>query len=134
MAAELHGEPEMTSTTDLPGPQPDERTGAVVSARGVGTALRAAARQRALDSALNKRSRGVPTYTVPEAAALLSISPEALYRLVRADDFPAVRVGQKYCVPAAAVSDLLESGTSADITDWGSQWKQRHRPASGGAA
>jgi len=134
MAAELNWEPEMTSTTDLPGQQTDERAGAVVSARAVGAVLRAAARQRALESALDKRSRGVPTYTVPEAAALLSISPEALYRLVRADDFPAVRVGQKYSVPAAAVSDLLESGTSVDITDWGSQWKQRHRPPNGGAA
>jgi excisionase family DNA binding protein len=71
---------------------------------------------------------------VPEAAALLSISPEALYRLVRTDDFPAVRVGQKYSVPAAAVTDLLESGTSVDITVWGSQWKQAHRSTSGGAA
>jgi excisionase family DNA binding protein len=134
MAAEVDWEPGMTSTTDLPGAQAHERADTTFGARSVGAAVRAVARHRALESALNKRSRGVPTYTVPEAAALLSISPEALYRLVRADDFPAVRVGQKYSVPAAAVSDLLESGTSVDITDWSSQWKQRHRLASDGAA
>ncbi|WP_457061791.1 helix-turn-helix domain-containing protein [Kribbella sp. CWNU-51] len=106
-----------------------------MDAREVGAAApRTAARNRALESALHKRSRGVPTYTVPEAAALLSISPEALYRLVRREDFPAVRVGQKYSVPSAAVTDLLESGTSMDIADWGSEWKERHRRARGGAA
>jgi excisionase family DNA binding protein len=128
----------MTSTTDLPDPQTDTADPAMstraVAARTVGAALRLAARNRALESALHKRSRGVPTYTVPEAAALLSISPEALYRLVRREDFPAVRVGQKYSVPAAAVTDLLESGTFLDIADWGSQWKEQHRRAGGGAA
>lgn len=127
----------MTSTTDLPQLQTDDPAGSnprLLDARAAGAAARAAARQRALENALAKRSRGVPTYTVPEAAALLSISPEALYRLVRTEDFPVVRVGQKYSVPAAAVTDLLESGTSVDIADWGSEWKERHRRVSGGAA
>ncbi|MEU8226160.1 helix-turn-helix domain-containing protein [Kribbella sp. NPDC048915] len=135
MAAEADGKPHMTSTTDLPVEEGYEPAGSdAAHGRSVGAMLRAAARLRALESALDKRGRGVPTYTVPEAAALLSISPEALYRLVRADAFPAVRVGQKYSVPAAAVSDLLEFGTSLEITDWASQWKERHRSVTGGAA
>jgi excisionase family DNA binding protein len=84
-----------------------------------------------MESALFKHSRGVPTYTVPEAAELLSISPEALYRLVRGEVFPAVRVGQKYSVPAAAVADLLtdtvRSGQCIDIAEWGPAWMEQHR-------
>jgi hypothetical protein len=47
-------------------------------------ARRQTRRERALRSALRKRAAGVPTYTVPEAAALLSVSQEHLYRLIHA--------------------------------------------------
>lgn len=79
--------------------------------------LREALRKQALASALRKRAAGVPTYSVPEAAALLSISQEYLYRLIQADGFPAVRMrsgaGQgRYVVPAKAVERLLDDATS----------------------
>ena len=70
-----------------------------------------------LRNALRKRSDGVPTYSVPEAAALLSVSQEHLYRLIRADAFPAVRMrlGQqgRYVVPARAVEALLDAATGS---------------------
>jgi excisionase family DNA binding protein len=74
-------------------------------------------RSKALQNALRKRAAGVPTYTVPEAAALMSISQEFLYRLIQADGFPAVRmaiVGRaagRYVIPAKAVEQLLDKAT-----------------------
>src|SRR5690349_19092334 len=52
---------------------------------------RGALREQALANALQKRATGVPSYTVQEAAALLSISQEYLYRLIQRGSFPAVR-------------------------------------------
>lgn len=79
---------------------------------------RASLRDQALRNAMRKRSAGVPTYSVPEAAALLSISQEYLYRLIQADGFPAVRMrsgrGQgRYVVPAKAVERLLDGAAAA---------------------
>lgn len=70
-------------------------------------------RTSALKRAVRKRADGVPTYTVPEAAALLSISQEYLYRLIQAQAFPAVRMrlgGRygRYVIPAKAVEQLLD--------------------------
>lgn len=84
-------------------------------------------RSAALRNAIQKRADGVPTYTVPEAAALLSISQEYLYRLIQADMFPAVhmRIGRnqgRYVVPAKVVEKLLDdaarSVNSLDLADW----------------
>lgn len=81
---------------------------------------------QALASALRKQAAGVPTYTVHEAAALLSISPEHLYRLIRADAFPAVRMRSsaehgRYVIPARAVEQMLndatEAGSPIDLID-----------------
>ena len=83
-------------------------------------ARRQSRRERALRSALKKRAAGVPTYTVPEAAALLSVSQEHLYRLIRADAFPAVpmRAGLergRYVVAAADLEDFLGSARNAGV-------------------
>jgi excisionase family DNA binding protein len=69
-----------------------------------------------LHRGLRKRAAGVPTYSVPEAAALLSVSREHLYRLIRAGMFPAARIGLgprpgRYVVPARAVEVLLDAAT-----------------------
>lgn len=86
--------------------------------------IRAAVRTSALDRAIRKRAEGVPTYTVPEAAALLSISQEYLYRLIQAEAFPAVRMqlggrNGRYVIPAKAVEQLLDEavGMRAGDTD-----------------
>ena len=79
---------------------------------------RRACRDLTLRNALRKRADGVPTYSVPEAAALLSVSQEHLYRLIRADAFPAVRMRMgreqgRYVVPARAVEALLDAATES---------------------
>lgn len=89
-------------------------------------------RSQALESAMRKRAAGVPTYSVAEAAALLSISQEYLYRLIQADGFPAVRMrvggGQgRYVVPARAVELLLECAATAggrvESADLAAHWR-----------
>jgi excisionase family DNA binding protein len=89
-------------------------------------------RDQALSNAMRKRAAGVPTYSVPEAAALMSISQEYLYRLIQADAFPAVhmRVGRgqgRYVVPARAVERLLDGTSDAggciESADMADQWR-----------
>jgi excisionase family DNA binding protein len=84
--------------------------------------LRRATKERTLRSALKKRAVGVPTYSVPEAAALMSVSQEHLYRLIRAGAFPAVpmRDGRgrgRYVVPAIAVEELLNAAAGSARRD-----------------
>jgi excisionase family DNA binding protein len=90
---------------------------------GMGDGLR----NVALRNALGKRQAGVATYTVAEAAVLLSVSTVHLYRLIQADSFPAVLMALhgkrgRYVVPAAAVERLLgdvAAGTSCvDVAAW----------------
>jgi excisionase family DNA binding protein len=94
----------------------------------------------ALRNAMQKRASGVPTYSVPEAAALLSISQEYLYRLIQSGGFPAVRMrigGRqgRYVVLAKAVDQLLNHATEAaaciDVETWTKQWTAQR---AGGAA
>jgi excisionase family DNA binding protein len=109
--------------------------------RGTGTAQwRGHLRDVALQNALRKRAAGVPSYSVPEAAALLSISQEYLYRLIQADAFPSVRMRTgrtqgRYVVPAKAVEKLLDDTTAAggcvEATEWTAAWRAG---ISGGAA
>lgn len=63
---------------------------------------------------------GQPTfYTVREAARIMRCNPSTLYRAIRDDAFPAVRIRTRYVVPAAAVDKLAaeasESGGCVDV-------------------
>ena len=64
-------------------------------------------------------------YTVREAARILRVDPATLYRAIREDAFPAVRVRTRYVVPAAAlhklVTDAAESGGCVDVARLASQ-------------
>jgi excisionase family DNA binding protein len=80
-----------------------------------------------LRTALAKRAAGVPTYSVSEAAALLSVSRVHLYRLIHADAFPAVRMalaggGGRFVIPARAVERLLgetdATGGQVEVAEW----------------
>jgi excisionase family DNA binding protein len=97
-------------------------------------------RDQALQSAMRKRSTGVPTYTVPEAAALLSVSQEYLYRLIQAAAFPAVRMRSggnqgRYVVPAKAIERLLDEATAGsscvESADWSERWQAGTADAAG---
>jgi excisionase family DNA binding protein len=57
---------------------------------------------------------GKPTfYTVPEAARIMRCNPSTLYRAIRENAFPAVRLRTRYVVPAAAVDRLAAEALAA---------------------
>ena len=47
------------------------------------------------------------TFSVPEAAALMGISPSAFYRAIHRGELPALRVGRRFLVPIAKLHALL---------------------------
>jgi excisionase family DNA binding protein len=47
-------------------------------------------------------------YTVGETARLLRVDAATIYRAIRADAFPAVRVRTRYVIPAVAVERMAE--------------------------
>jgi excisionase family DNA binding protein len=66
------------------------------------------------------RSAGSPAfYTVSEAARVLRVTPATIYRAIREDAFPAVRIRTRYVIPASAVDQLAataaESGGCVDV-------------------
>jgi excisionase family DNA binding protein len=58
-------------------------------------------------------------YTVAETARLLRVDTATIYRAIREDAFPAIRVRSRYVVPAAAVEQLAaraaETGGCVDV-------------------
>ena len=58
-------------------------------------------------------------YTVAEAAALLRVDKATIYRAIREDAFPVVRLRSRYVVPAVAVekmaTEAAESGGCVDV-------------------
>jgi excisionase family DNA binding protein len=69
----------------------------------------------------NTPNAGTPAtfYTVAETARLLRVDPATIYRAIREDAFPAIRVRSRYVVPAAAVEQLAaraaETGGCVDV-------------------
>lgn len=58
-------------------------------------------------------------YTVSEAAKILRCNASTLYRAIREDAFPAVRIRTRYVVPAAVIERLAmeaeQSGVCIDV-------------------
>ena len=58
-------------------------------------------------------------YTVREAARILRVDRATLYRAIRDDAFPVVKLRSRYVVPAAALNKLIaqaaESGGCIDV-------------------
>ncbi len=87
------------------------------------------------------KSAGSPVfYTVPEAARVLRVTPATIYRAIRDDAFPAVRIRTRYVIPAAAVDRLAaeaaESGGCVDVAQMAAQRRTAREVArvSGGAS
>ena len=85
-------------------------------------------------------SAGSPAfYTVPEAARVLRVTPATIYRAIRDDAFPAVRIRTRYVIPATAVDRLAaeaaESGGCVDVAAMAAQRRTAREVArlSGGA-
>ena len=121
---------------DTAGITPREESASWSTAPGARDELR----DIALRSALEKRRAGVPTYSVPEVASLLSVSAVHLYRLIQADLFPAVLMAMpglrgRYVVPAAAVERLLrEAAAGTSMVDVGSWTADYRAERAGGVA
>lgn len=47
------------------------------------------------------------TYTVPEAARIIGISPRMLYERIANNDFPAITMGRRRLIPRRIVDELL---------------------------
>jgi excisionase family DNA binding protein len=79
-------------------------------------------------------------YTVPEAARVLRVTPATIYRAIRDDAFPAVRIRTRYVIPAAAVERLAaeaaEAGGCVDVAQMAAQRRTAREVArvSGGAS
>lgn len=57
-------------------------------------------------------TNNTPTfYTVREAARIMRCNSSTLYRAIREDAFPAVRVRTRYVVPAKVIDDLVHQAT-----------------------
>jgi excisionase family DNA binding protein len=58
-------------------------------------------------------------YTVAETARLLRVDAATIYRAIREDAFPAIRVRSRYIVPAVAVEQMArqaaETGSLVDV-------------------
>ena len=67
----------------------------------------------------NNSAGSLAFYTVPEAARVLRVTPATIYRAIREDAFPAVRIRTRYVIPASAVDRLAaeaaESGGCVDV-------------------
>jgi excisionase family DNA binding protein len=88
----------------------------------------------------NTKGAGGPAfYTVPEAARVLRVTPATIYRAIREDAFPAVRIRTRYVIPASAVDRLAaeaaESGGCVDVAAMAAQRRTAREMArlSGGA-
>jgi excisionase family DNA binding protein len=73
----------------------------------------------------NQNAAGPAFYTVPEAARVLRVTPATIYRAIREDAFPAVRIRTRYVIPASAVdrlaSEAAESGGCVDVAQLAAQ-------------
>lgn len=67
----------------------------------------------------DKPDAGRPAfYTVREAVQILRVDSATVYRAIREDAFPAVRIRSRYVVPAAALHKLVtEAATSGGCVD-----------------
>jgi excisionase family DNA binding protein len=66
-----------------------------------------------------KTGKAPTFYTVAEAAKVLRCNSSTLYRAIREDAFPAVKIRTRYVVPAAAIERMVqeaeESGACVDV-------------------
>jgi excisionase family DNA binding protein len=87
----------------------------------------------------NKNAGSPAFYTVAEAARLLRVTPATIYRAIREDAFPAVRIRTRYVIPTAAVDRLAaeaaESGGCVDVAQMAAQCRTAREVArvTGGA-
>jgi len=61
-------------------------------------------------------------YSVHHAARILGVSPMTVYRAINEGTFPAIRVRNRFAVPAKAIDDMeasaLQTRSIVDTADW----------------
>ena len=61
-------------------------------------------------------------YNVHQAARILGVSPMTMYRAINDGTFPAIRVRNRFAVPAKAIDDMeeaaLETRSVVNAADW----------------
>ena len=66
---------------------------------------------------------------VREAAPIMRMDESTLYRHLRADRFPAVKVGGRYLIPEAVVSQMAEealtTGRCVVVEEWAARWRDQ---------
>ncbi len=74
--------------------------------------------------------------TVVEAATLMRVSTDLIYALIRAGEFPAIKLRNRYVVPLRAPqqleADAMSAGSVVDVAEWTGTWLDEQRQ--GGAA
>jgi len=69
-------------------------------------------------------------YTVSEAAALLRVDSATIYRAIRENAFPALRLRSRYVVPVAAIAAMIEkassTGTCVDVLAMARERRMEH--------
>lgn len=77
----------------------------------------------------DERKAGRPEFLlVQETAELMRMDPSTLYRHLRADRFPAVKVGGRYLVPLEAVRQIVQealaTGRCVVVEQWAARWRE----------
>ena len=69
-------------------------------------------RDKVMDESIERNS-GVERLcvTVPEAAAMLSISRNFAYELVKRQELPVIKFGKRLLIPRMALEKMLEKGS-----------------------
>jgi excisionase family DNA binding protein len=70
-----------------------------------------------------------PFLNVKEAAAALRLDESTLYRHLREDRFPGVKIGGRYLIPTAVIDELvatsMDAGHCVDIEEWTNRWREQ---------
>ena len=53
-------------------------------------------------------------YSVGEAAKALGVSDDVMYELVHRADFPKIRIGRRFIIPAAQLEEWLRKEAAAE--------------------
>lgn len=54
-----------------------------------------------------------PYLTVTEAAEILRVHPQVIYRMIRAGDLRHMKIGRQYRIPRAAIDELAGTSSAA---------------------
>ena len=64
---------------------------------------------------------------------MLRLDESTLYRHLRSGDFPGLKIGGRYVVPAAVidrlVADVISTGRCLDLVRWTDSWRRQQAAA-----